>query len=185
MPSEGGTGSAEASDAATTVAQHAPSPSSTSQGAESAAITDPAASVPSLPSDLAPPAGLPPSGRISARMRRRTAAGVGAESPAADECGFGPGGAPCPSARRTSTPPRVPRPRPPLTVSTAPASAASPAPTVPVPSGRDRAEPVGIPISRLPPSPDVTSATTADLDALGAVAESHFGDSAVRYSHAD
>ena len=43
-PSVGGTGSAEAPAAATAVAQHAPSPTSTSQGADSAVITDPAAS---------------------------------------------------------------------------------------------------------------------------------------------
>ena len=44
---------------------------------------------------------------------------------------------------------------------------------------------MGTPIVRLSASPDVPSATTDDLDALGAAAESQFGDSAVRYSHAD
>ena len=57
--------------------------------------------------------------------------------------------------------------------------------TVPIPSGCDRAEPVGTHIVRLSPSPDVSSATTADLDAPGAAAESGFGESTVRYSHAD
>ena len=61
----------------------------------------------------------------------------------------------------------------------------SPTPTVPITSGRERAEPVGIPILRLSPSPDLPSTTTAGLDALGAAAESQFGDSAARYSHAD
>ena len=44
---------------------------------------------------------------------------------------------------------------------------------------------MGTPIARLSPSPDVPSATTAGLDALGAAAESQLGDSAARYSHAD
>ena len=94
-------------------------------------------------------------------------------------------GAPRPSARRANTPPQVPRPRPPLAVVTAPAPVASPAPTVHTPSGRDRAEPVGTPLLRLSSSPDVPSATKTDLDPLGAAAESQFGDSAARYSHAD
>ena len=52
-PSEGGTGSAEAPAATAAVAQHAPSPTRTSQGNDSAAITDPAASAPSPPGDPA------------------------------------------------------------------------------------------------------------------------------------
>ena len=84
VPSKGGTGSAEALAAVTAVAQHAPSPSSTLQGADSAAITNPAASAPSLPDGRAPPTALPPSGHISSRTRRRTAAGAGAEPPAVD-----------------------------------------------------------------------------------------------------
>ena len=177
-------GSVEAPAAAMTVAQHAPSPSSTSRGADSAAITDLAASTPSPSGDPAPPTALPPSGRISTRTRRRTAAAAGAE-PSAVDYGYGPGGAPRPSARRITTPPRVLRPRPPLAVATAPAPAVSSAPTVPIPSGRDLAEPVGAHILRLSPSSDVPSATTADLDALGDAVESQVGDSAARYSHAD
>ena len=109
VPSDDGTGSAEASAAATSVAQHGSSPLGTSQGVNSAAITDPPASAPSPHGDSAPPTAMPPSGHISTRTRRRTAAATGAEPPAA-EYGFGPGGAPRPSARRSSTPPRVPRP---------------------------------------------------------------------------
>ena len=184
VPSGGGTGLADAPATATSVAQHVPPTSSTSQGADSVEITDPAASAPSPQGDPAPPTALPPSGRISTRTRRRTAAATGAE-PRAVDYGFGPGGAPRPSVRRTINPPRVPRPQPPLAVDTAPAPAASPAPTVPIPSGRDRAEPVGTPIVRLSPSPDFPSATTADLDALGTAAESQYGNSAARYSHAD
>ena len=123
-------------------------------------------------------------GCISARARRRTAATAGAEPPAV-AYGFGPGGAPRLSARRTITPSRVPRPQPPLAFATTPVPTALPAPTEPIPSGRERAEPVGTPILRRPPFPDVPSATTADLDALGAAAESQFVDSAARYSHAD
>ena len=158
--------------------------SSTSQEADSAEITDPAASAPSPQGDPASPTPLPPSGRISTRTRRRTATAAGAEPPDVDY-GVGPGGALRPSARRTITPPRVPRPPPPLAVATSPAPAASPALTVPISSGRDRAEPVGTPVVRLSPSPDIPSATTGDLNALGIAAESHFGDSTVRYSHAD
>ena len=168
-----GTVSAEAPVAATSVAQHVPPTSNTPQGADSAEITDPAAFAPSPQGDPALPTALPPSGRISTRTHRRTAAATDAEPPAVDY-GFGPGGAPRPSARRIITPPPVPRPRPPLAVATAPALAASPALTVPIPSGRDRAELMGTPFVRLSPSPDVPSATTADVDTLGAAAESHF-----------
>ena len=38
---------------------------------------------------------------------------------------------------------------------------------------------------RLPPSLDVTSATTADMGAIDAAAELQFGDSAAHYSHTD
>ena len=61
----------------------------------------------------------------------------------------------------------------------------APVRTVPIPSDRDRAEPVAFYILILPPSPDAPSATTAGLDALGASAELQFGESVARYSHAD
>ena len=104
-----GTSSAQAPAAATGVAQHAPSTSSTSEGAESTEITDPAASAPSPQGDPAHPSGLPPSGRISTRTRCRAAAVSGAEPPAFDY-GFGPVGAPRPFTRRIVTPPGVTRP---------------------------------------------------------------------------
>ena len=66
-----------------------------------------------------------------------------------------------------------------------PAPPASSAPTVPIPCDRDRAEPMGTPLLRLPPPTDAPPVTTTDLDALGAAAEFPFGDSAGRYSHAD
>ena len=119
IPSRGAAGSAEAPAAATSFAEHASPTSSTLPGADSAGITDPAASAPSPQGDPPTPTALPPSGRISARTRRRTAAASGAEPPAVDY-GFGPGGAPRPSTRRATTPPRVPRPRPPLAVATTP-----------------------------------------------------------------
>ena len=50
----------------------------------------------------------------------------------------------------------------------APAPAASSISTVPIPSDRDRAEPVGTPFLRLPPPNDVPPVTTTDLDALRA-----------------
>ena len=91
VPSGGGTGSAEAPAAATSVAQHALPTSSISQGADFAEITDPAASASSPQGYPAPPTALPSSGRISTWARRRTAAAAGAEPPAADY-GFGPAG---------------------------------------------------------------------------------------------
>ena len=184
VPSEGGAGSAGAPAAATAVAQHAPSPTSTSQGADSAAITDPAASAPLPPGDPAPPTALPSSGRISTRTRLRTAAATGTAPPVVDY-DSGPGGARRPPVRRASTPPRVPRPRAPLAVGATHAPAASPVPTVLIPAGIDYPEPVETLILRLEPTLGVPSATTADLDALGAAAELWFGDSAARCSHAD
>ena len=140
-----------------------------SQGADSAANTDPAASAPSPPGNPASPTGLLPTGRILTRTRRWLASANGTTSPAVDY-GFGPDVAPHPPAWCTNNPLRVPRPRPPLAVVTAPSPAASLVPTVPIPSERDRTEPVGTPFLRLPLPPGVPSATTADLDALHATA---------------
>ena len=67
----------------------------------------------------------------------------------------------------------------------APAPVALSIPTVPIPSERDRAEPVETPLLRLPPPTDAPPVTTTDLDALGAAAKFQFDDSAARYSHAD
>ena len=69
------------------------------QGKYSAVITDPAASTPSPPGTPAPPNVVPSSGRISTRTRRRTTAAAGS-SPPVVQFGFGPVGAPRPSARR-------------------------------------------------------------------------------------
>ena len=137
VPTEVGTGFAEAPAATKTVAQPTPSRSST-QGTDSVETTGPTASVPASPGSPAPQSVKPSSDRISTRTRRCTATADGIALPAIDY-GFGPGGAHRPSARRATTPPRVPRPRPapPSAVSTAPAAA--PVPTVPIPSDRDRA----------------------------------------------
>ena len=88
--------------------------------------------------------------RISTRTRRRAATAASPAPPAVDY-GFGPGGAPRPSARRANTPPRVPRPRPGPPTAATPAPAASSVPTVPIPSDRECAEPVGPPFLRLTP----------------------------------
>ena len=83
------------------------------------------------------------------------------------------------------TSPRVPRQRPaPPTAATA-APASSPVPTVPIPSDRDRAEPVETPFLRLTPPPGGTPTAPTKLDALGDVAELQFADPVVRYLHAD
>ena len=179
IPYEGRTGSTDVPAAASAVTQHAPS-----QGADFTVITDPPASTPSPPDDPAPPTTLPHLGRISTRTRRQTTAAAATAPPAVD-FSFWSGGFPRPSAKRATTPPRVPRPRPPLAVVATPSPAASPAPRVSIPSGRDRAENVRIPLLRLQPPPDLLSATTADSDAFGADAESQFGNSAARYSCAD
>ena len=76
---------------------------------------------------------LPPSSRISTRIRRRTAAAAGAAQPAVD-CGFGHDRFSRSSSYRGDPPPRVPRPRPQLAVTPGPSRAKMPVPTVPVAS---------------------------------------------------
>ena len=114
---------------------------------------------------------------LTTRARRRTAAATGAAPPAVNN-DFGPGGPPRPSARHAVTPPRSSRPRPRAPVVWAPAPAASSVPTVPIPSDRDRAEPLGTPLLRLLPPTDAPPVTATDLDALGAAVEFQLGDSA-------
>ena len=147
VPTEVGAGSAEALAAATAVAQPTPSRSPT-QGTDSVETTRPTASAPASPGSPAPPTVKPSSDRISTRTRRRTATAAGTV-PSAVDYGFGPGGAPRPSARRANTPPRVPRPRPAPPTAATPVPTASLVPTVLIPSDRDRAEPVGTPLLRL------------------------------------
>ena len=181
-PSEGCTGSAEAIAAATAAAQNSPSPTSNSQGADSAVIIDPAASTPSPPGDPAPPIALPPSGRTSTRRRRRTADATGAAPPAVDH-GLGPGRALSPSARRANTPPRVPRPRSPLAVVTAHLFLPPRLPR-PLPSRPATTAPSLWKVPLYDPPVYIPSATTVDWDALGDDAELQLENSAVRYSHA-
>ena len=149
VPTGIGEGSAESPAAATPVAQPTPSRSPT-QGADSVEPTGQTASATASPGPPAPPTVKPSSDRISPRTRRRTATAAGTAPPAVDY-GFGPGAAPRPSARRANTPPRVARPRPGPPTAATPAPAASSVPTVPIPSDRDRADPVGTPLLRLPP----------------------------------
>ena len=103
VPTEVGTGSAEAPAAATAVAQRTPSRSPT-QGNVSVETTAPTASAPASRGSLATPTVKPSSDRISTRTRWRTPTSAGAAPPAVDY-GFRPGGAPGPSARRANTPP--------------------------------------------------------------------------------
>ena len=183
VPTEVGTGSAEAPTAATTVAQPTPSRSST-QGTDSVDGTGPIAFTSASPGSTAPQTAKLSSDRISTRTRRRTATAPGIAPPAVDY-GFGPGGAPPPSARRANTPPRVLRPRPAPPATTTPAPAASPVPTVQIPSDYDRAKPVGTPLLWLAPPHGDTPTTPTKLDALGDDAELQFVDSVARYSHVD
>ena len=126
----------------------------------------------------------PASDRISTRTRRRTATAAGVEPPAVDY-GFGPGGAPRPSPRRTNIAPRVPGPQPGPPTATTLTPATSAVPTVPIPSVRGCAEAVGTPLLRLPTPLGDTSPAPARLDADGDAAEVQFADSVARYSHAD
>ena len=87
VPSAGDMGHAEASAAATTVAQNAPLPKSVLQVEYYAVITDAAASLPPV---NPPPLNIfPPSGRISTRTRQRTVAAADT-APRAVEYGSGP-----------------------------------------------------------------------------------------------
>ena len=137
---------------------------------------------PTPPSETS--AALPPTYRISTRTRRRTAAAAGAAQPAVDY-GSGPGRVPQTSSSRIYPPPRVPLLRLPLSAAPSASRAPTPVPTVPIPSDRDRAEPLGVPLLGFSTPSESPSAHTADLDVLGAATELHLCDSAARYSHAD
>ena len=126
---------------------------------------------------------LPPTGRISTRTRRGTAAAAGAAPPAVDY-GFGPGRVPRTSPSRVDPSPRAPRPRLPLTAAPTTPRVPTPVPTVPIPSDRDRSEPLGALLLELSILSESPSAPKAGLDALGAAAEINSGDSAARYLHA-
>ena len=78
-----------------------------------------------------------------------------------------------------------PRPRPGPPTAASPAPAASSVPTVPIPSDRVGAEPVGTPLFRLTPPLGDTPPATGELDALGDAAKLQCADSVARYSHAD
>ena len=183
VPTRVGEGSAEAPAAATPVAQPTPSRSPI-QGSDSVEPNGQPASAPAPPGAPVTPLPKPASDRISTRTRRRTATAAGVEPPAVDY-GFGPGGAPRPSPRRTNIAPRVPRPQPGPPTATTLTPATSAVPTVPIPSVRGCAEAVGTPLLRLPTSLGDTSPAPARLDADGDAAEMQFADSVARYSHTD
>ena len=164
VPTEVGMGSAEAPAAATAVAHPAPSKESYT-GTDAVETTGPTASAPASPGSPMPPTVKPSWDRISTRTHRRTATAASAAPPAVDY-GFEPGGARRPFARRANTPPRVPRPRPGPPTAAIPAPAASSMPTVPIPSERDGAEPVGTLLLRLTPRLSDTPPAPAKLDAL-------------------
>ena len=169
VPTEIGAGSAEDTAAAKAVAQPTPSKSPT-QGTDAVETTGPTASAPPSPASPAPPTVKPSSDRISTRTRQRTATSAGT-APLAVDYGFGPGGAPRSSSKRASTPTRVSRPRPAPPTAATLAPAASSVPTTPIPSDRDRAEPVGTPLLRLTPPPGDALTAPTKLDALGDAAE--------------
>ena len=161
-----------------------PSPSRLLQGVLHRGLTrstptGPTASTHASPGSPAAPTVKPSSDRIFTRTRQRTTA-AGAAPPAVDY-GCGPGGAPRPSARRANTPPRFPRPRPGPPTAATPAPAASSVPTVPIPSDRVGAEPVGTPLLRLTPPLGDTPPAPANLDALGDAAKLQFDDSVARF----
>ena len=122
-------------------------------------------------------------GRITL-TRRRTAAAASVGQPTVDN-DFGPHRVPRMSSSLVDSPPRVLRPWLPLAAAPSASQAPTPAPTVPIQSECDRAEPLGLPLLGLSTPSEWPSAPTADLDALGAAAELHFGDSDARYSYAD
>ena len=74
------------------------------------------------------------------------------------------------------------RPPPDIVVASAPTP--SLVSTVPFPSDRDRAEPLGAPFL-LPNPPGTPSAARTDLDYHGTAAELQFGDYAGRYSYTE
>ena len=183
VPTEVGTGSAEASAAATTVALPTCSRIST-EGTDTVEPTGSVSSTSASPGSPAPQTVKPSSDRLSTRTRRRSATAAG-KTPRAVDYDFGPGGTPRASSRRVTTPPRVPRLRPTPPTAATPAPAASPAPTVTFPSDRYRAEPVGTPLLRLTPPPGDMPTAPTKSNAFGDAAPLRFTDSVARYSHAD
>ena len=148
VPSEVGTGSAEAPAVATAVAQPTPSRSPIRGLTWSRPRARP----------------RPPLRRLALRRPDGEAAlgphlhpdssaysNSSWSAPPAVGHGFGPRGAPQPSARQANTPLRVPQPWPGPPTAADPAPAASSVPTVPIPSDRDRTEPVGTPLLRFTP----------------------------------
>ena len=176
VPTRVGEGSAEAPAAATPVAQPTPSRSPT-QRSDSVEPKGQPASAPASPGSPMPPTVKPSWGRISTRIRRRTATAASAALSAVDYAFLGPAG-PLDHLPGGLTPRReFPRPRPGPPTAATPAPAASSVPTVPIPSDRVGAEPVGTPLLRLTPPLGDTPPAPTKLDALGDAAI------AVSYTH--
>ena len=85
----------------------------------------------------------------------------------------------------SNTPPRVPRSRPIPSTAATPASTSSLVPAVPIQFDRYRAEPIGTPLLRLPPTPGDMPIAPTKLEALGDVGTPQFADPVPRFSHAD
>ena len=92
-----------------------------------------------------PTKALPPSSRISSRTRRRTPAATGAAQPVVDD-DFGLDWVPRSPSSPVDPPPRVPRPRPPLSLAPGTSRVPAPVPTAPIPFNRVRAGPLSFPI---------------------------------------
>ena len=168
VPTEVGTGSAEAPAAATTVVQLTPSGSSI-QGTDSAETTDPTASAPASPDSGAPdgeaifgphlhpdsPAYSNSSWYCTPCCRLWLLARRGPST--IFQADHHPAVSPTAAAGSATA--------------ATPAPAASSVPTVPIPSDRDRAESVGTPLLRLAAPNGDTPPAPAKLDALGDTAE--------------
>ena len=178
-----GTGPAETLAAATTVAQPTSLSRSSTQEANSAATTGPTVSASASLGISAPPSAKPPSDRVSTRPRPRTAAETGNAPPAVDWHRVRRGSsAICSAYQHPAVSPMVaadPVHR------RDPCSTASPVSTVSIPSDRDRAEPSGTPLIRLPSTPGDTPTAPTKLEALDDVDELQFTDSIRRFSHAN
>ena len=136
VPTAVSEGSAESRAATTSVVQPTPSRSSV-QGTDSVEPAVPTAPVSNSPGSPAPQTMTQSPDRISTRTRRRSATASGKASPAVDYS-FRLGGAPRPSSRRVTTPPRVRRPRLAPPAAATPPLADSPVRTVPLTSVRTR-----------------------------------------------
>ena len=170
IPIDGGTGSADTLAAATPIAQ--PTYVSRSPLQETAPPRPPVRLCPS-----------PPFLALQPHRRRRRADEQRQQQVMHSRCrlGFGLDGAPRPSSRRSTTPSRVPRPRPTPSTAATPALADSPVRTVPLPSDRDHAKSIWELLSFSSRLLLETRRLYTRSDALGNAAELRFADSVTPY----